>query len=313
MSSRAKGDVADRPLGPETADIYREMWAAFSTFCLEKGIDPGKLRPQDLTEFFLHRERSRAPAPGAGRALNMRYARRFLTLIDRVLRHAAATRNQQPNLAAFELLQQPHFKHAEAAERDPLPDYLGDELVEQLITFLKHRFEENRQKALYWKELRDLTAVALMLGAGLAPGDVRHLRTAGVLTNGEGLPWKLSVPGNGNAPGRETPLAEWAGEMLAEWMRERERQGFLGDYVLPSTSSGKQWSHTRCFESSKAVIQAAEIGEGGGGLFRLRHTFAMRQLAAGHAEADIARWLGLLDVTGMNRYKRLLIAPVAVK
>jgi integrase len=153
--------------------------------------------------------------------------------------------------------------------------------------------------------------VALMLGAGLSPGDVRHLKLEGVITAGgrkAGVPWKLAVEGNGNSPARETPIADWAGRQLAFWLRVRAEQGIPGNYVFPATMKGTQWSHSRCFESSRDVLESARLGEDAGGLYKLRHTFALRQLRKGKSEEDVARWLGLLDINGMVRYRRIVLS-----
>jgi integrase len=320
--SRAKVSPGERPMGAETADIYREMWAAFATFCIERDLHYDRLRADDLSTFFQYRQKARVHTGLRERELNARYARRFLTLIDRVLKHAAQEHGCQPNHAAAELLEETGYKHAEAVERDPLPEYLRPGQAEQLIRFCGDCQKKMMEQGMVWKELRDIAAIALMLGAGLAPGDVRSLRTDGVIrqrdentanTKDSDRPWKLSVPGNGNSPARETPIAPWAADLLKVWLEERQRQRLAGDYVFPSTASGKQWSQSRCFESCKAALEKAGIGEAPGGLFRLRHTFVLRQLADGHAETDIARWLGLLDITGMNRYKRIVTNEVTLR
>jgi site-specific recombinase XerD len=313
VDSRAKAGIGDRPLGPETADIYREMWSAFAIFCIEHSLRYDQLRSTDLIRFFEQRQKARAASGASPHDLNARYARRFLTLIDRVLRHAAHQHGSQPNLAAAELLERPEYKHAEAADRDPLPEYLLPKQSEDLIRFLEIQLQRIESEPMHWKEMRDCTAVALMLGAGLAPGDVRALRTSGVMTKEDGLPWKLSVPGNGNSPARETPIAVWSATLLRTWMEEHRRQRLAGDYVFPATASGKQWSQSRCFESCKAVLKKAGIDDVPGGLFKLRHTFVLRQLEEGHPETEIARWLGLLDISGMNRYKRIVSSEVALR
>jgi site-specific recombinase XerD len=311
--SRANTGVTDRPLGPVTADIYREMWSAFSTFCIEHRLQYDQLRSIDLSRFFEQRQKARAASGEYPNELNARYARRFLTLIDRVLRHAAEQQGCQPNIAAAELLEQPEYKHAEAADRDPLPEYLSPEQSEDLIRYLRNQYQLIGTESVHWKEARDCAAVGLMLGAGLAPGDVRSLRINGIFMKEDGEPWKLSVPGNGNSPARETPVAGWAGSLLRTWMEEHRKQRLAGDYVFPATMSGKQWSQSRCFESCKAVLERAGVDDVPGGLFKLRHTFVLRQLEEGHVEADIARWLGLLDISGMNRYKRIVRNEVTLR
>lgn len=306
-----------RKLGAATADIYREMWQAFTEFCVSRDVRLEALSIAVLEAFLSARAGVRVedPASTVYHPLSARYTRRFLTLIDKVVRHQAKRQGTVPNIAAYELLQRPEFRYAEAADKDPLPEYLNEEEANSLIAYVTSSKDRETGREIHWKILRDHTAVAVMLGGGLAPGDVRALRVGGVIAEGGrkgGVPCKLSVPGNGNSPARETPLAEWAGKQLAFWIDVRTSEGIAGDFVFPSTLSGKQWSHTRCYESCKEVLAQAGMAEGMGGLFILRHTFALRQLANGREETEVARWLGLLDISGMARYRRIVHSTAEV-
>lgn len=326
----------DGPLSEASAAIYRDMWGALSAFCIARGIALGALDPDDLEQFLASRAAS-APAavpPSArrtrsrvgsvppttlprrplrlhGRELSDRYAWRLLWLTDQVLQHAASTGGTQPNSAAAQLLATPRFRAAMAADREPAPEYLQEREAQALIAFLTAlRRDDATARAVSWKSVRDRTAVALMLGAGLAPGDVRALTLDGVITAGStqpGLPWKLALPGNGNSPGRETPVASWAARLLALWLEIRTEQGIAGEQVFPATATGKPWAHPSCYQSCKAVLMDAGFPEDdAGGLFKLRHTFALRQLSRGKSETEVARWLGLQDETAMARYRRLV-------
>jgi site-specific recombinase XerD len=307
-------DRAEKALREETVAVYREMWHAFAGYCGERKLLLQEIQVEELELFLRLRgagEEGRKPrVTTKGEDLSPRYARRFLTLIDRVTRFAARQADVNANCAAHELLQRPYYRFADAADKDPLPEYLPDSDAKRLIAYVTQiRGSDSAPEPLSWKEIRDRTAVAVMLGGGLAPGDVRALQLNGVITSGgrkATIPWKLEVPGNGNSPARETPLAEWAGRQLHYWLTVRTEQGIPGDVVFPSTSSGRAWSHTRCFESCKAVMVAAGLPTDSGGLFKLRHTFALRQLAKGKSEVDVGRWLGLLDLNGMARYRRIV-------
>jgi site-specific recombinase XerD len=107
----------------------------------------------------------------------------------------------------------------------------------------------------------------------------------------------------------ETRVA-WAGRQLAFWLAVRSQQQIVGNLVFPSTRAGKAWSDTACYRACKAVLAAAGMAPDAGGVFKLRHTFALRQLAKGKSEAEVARWLGLLDVSGMVRYRRIVPGQV---
>ncbi|RZI40335.1 integrase [Herbaspirillum sp. HC18] len=311
---------AHRPLREDSAEVYRDMWHAFAPYCAERGLNLHALAEEDLQIFLTTRGTSAAGphmrATGKQADLTPRYARRFLSLIDWVTSHQAKEEGVTANPAARTLLQRAEYKYANAAEKDPAPEYLSDVQSKRLIAYVtqlpgRHAASE----PLTWKAVRDRTAVAMMLGAGLTPGDVRAVQLPGVLVVGgrkAGVPWALALPGNGNFPARETPLASWAGRQLAYWLAVRTEQNIGGTFVFPSTRDGKQWSDTRCFLSCREVLAAAGIASDAGGLFKLRHTFALRQLSHGKSEADVAKWLGLLDSNGMLRYRRILTSPIDV-
>ena len=160
-----------------------------------------------------------------------------------------------------------------------------------------------------WKTVRDRTAVALMLGAGLAPGDVRSLQMDGVITAAAGAPayrgnWRSQA--TGNSPARETPIADWAGRQLAFWLRIRAQQGMPGNYVFPIDDEWHAVVAHALLRSQPRRARCSPAGQDSGGLFKLRHTFALRQLRKGKSEEDVARWLGLLDVSSMTRYRRIV-------
>jgi site-specific recombinase XerD len=308
--SRTKNE---RALSAESVNVYREMWQAFAKFCAERNLHLRDMTVPDLETFLTIR--GTGPDPGQPRQttrggyLSERYANRYLVLVQKVTQFQARLDGEESNRAASLLRERPEYRYAEAADKDPPPEYLDEMQARVLIAYLTRAPQPDSTEKMTWKTVRDRTAVALMLGAGLAPGDVRSLQMDGVITVGgrrAGIPWKLALAGNGNSPARETPIADWAGRQLAFWLRIRAQQGMPGNYVFPSTMNGTQWSHTRCFEASRDVLDAARLGEDSGGLFKLRHTFALRQLRKGKSEEDVARWLGLLDVSSMTRYRRIV-------
>ena len=110
------------------------------------------------------------------------------------------------------------------------------------------------------------------------------------------VPWKPRVAGNGNSPARETPVAPWAGQLLRYWLDVRVEHGVPRVMAFPSTkSTGKPWGKVARYNAAKEVLQAAGVDDIEGGSFRLRHTFALRQLRRGKAADEVARWLGVSD------------------
>ena len=112
---------------------------------------------------------------------------------------------------------------------------------------------------------------------------------------------------------RETPVAPWAGQLLRYWLDVRAEQGVPGSMVFPATkSTGKPWGKVAQYNAAKEVLQAAGVDDVEGGSFRLRHTFALRQLRRGKAADEVARWLGVSDPAVMARYQRVISSPVDV-
>ena len=63
------------------------------------------------------------------------------------------------------------------------------------------------------------------------------------------------------------------------------------------------------YTAAKAVLAAAGVPEAEGGSFKLRHTFALRQLRRGTSADLVAQWMGLADANALARYRRVLLAP----
>ena len=295
-----------------SAEVYEHMWSALAAWAVGKGIRIADLGAADLQAYLDSR--------GGADDLSVRYAWRLLRLVDRVLSMAAAGSKGAPppsRHAAAELMAaRPDIRYANSPDADPLLEFLPASEARKLVTYLSAVRPGKATEGQPWQEVRNRASVALMLGAGLTPGEVRALTLPDVVIDGGRLkhvPWKLRVDGNGNAPARETPLAPWAGQLLRHWLGVRTAQGIPGAMLFPSTkSSGKPWGKVAQYNAAKEVIQASGIAAVDGGSFRLRHTFALRQLRRGTAPEEVARWLGVSDPAVMARYLREIVAPVDV-
>ena len=166
-----------------------------------------------------------------------------------------------------------------------------------------------------WQARRNRCAVALQLGAGLGPGELRALRLADVqagdspdATWASARPWQLRVAASGSAPAHQVPLAAWAAELLKQWLQLRQVEALGGDWLLPSTRSGKPWGKVAQYGAARRVLDEAGLGQRGGGSFLLRHSFALRQLHHGVDEAQLSHWLGVVDPGVMARYRSVLAA-----
>ena len=107
-------------------------------------------------------------------------------------------------------------------------------------------------------------------------------------------------------------MSTWAGRLLRTWLDTRQALEIDGSALFPATRSGRPWSKVAQYAAAKAVLEAAGVPDTEGGSFKLRHTFALRQLRRGTAPEQVAQWLGLSDATALARYRKLLVAPVDV-
>lgn len=320
-SWRAASIAADRLQRESTLQVYEDMWSAFTAWCVAQSpqVRLESLTEQDLQRFHQSREEARQGE------LTARYAFRLFSLIDSVLARHALDRRLPKNEAAVEYIRRSDdIRRANVGER-PALDYLDAEQARRLVTYLAEvrAGAAGPRQVRTWQELRNITAVALHLGAGLTPGDVRELPLhAPVVAGGrfKDVPWKLKVPGNGNRPPRETPVAPWAGRLLAYWLSVRAdarlpvipvpggKGGSQGPYLLPGRH-GRQWGKMAHYEAVTNVLTAAGIDEPDarcGGAFRLRHTFALRQLRRRRSAEDVARWMGIANPEEMQRYRKVL-------
>lgn len=306
---------------PGSEKVYRDMWGAFTQWCLGQSpaVTLASLDLRDLQAF----QAARFGRKSSDLSLSPRHALKFVRLIDRVLRHHGAQLDTAPNTAASDWLEaHPDIRFAEAAHADPLPEFLSVREAKHLITFLSNArprpglsgSRRDSHAAFNWQELRNRTAVALQLGGGLTPGDVRALTMDAPVSRGNRVrdrPWKVTVPSDGTSPARETPIAPWAGELLQHWLVVRTEARIQGEFLFPSTRSGKPWGKESQYKCARAVLEDAGVDSSEGGSFRLRHTFALRQLRRGFEPEAVARWLGV-EPAVMERYQRVVAAPVDV-
>ncbi len=300
----------NRGLSEPTEAVQRAMWSAFGTWCIRNNINAAKLTAVDLGKYLRSREGS-VPAS----ELTPRYAWRLVNLIDRVLNFAVSRQGRAPNRAAGELFESDsELKHANAESMEPLPDYLSDSQDQALVAFLEASVPKDSIPSALWQTIRNRTGVALQRGAGLTPLEIRMLKVSSVfmdLDTTQG-PWKVRAPTTGSVQAHDAPVARWARPLLTYWMQLRSDLGIPGDWLLPSTKSGKPWGKTAQFDSVADVFESAGLSGLKGGSYRLRHTFAVRQLARPECtEEKVAEWMGI-DAKEMSRYRGILMTPVDV-
>ncbi len=308
-----------RSLSDDTEAVQRAMWTAFRAWCDRQNIDPVTLDTAELESYL----RSREGAVSASE-LTPRYTWRLVKLIGRVINHSAAVQGRAPNRATSRFLDSnPDIKHANTEKKDPVPEFLSDSQDRTLVSFLESSVPALGQSSAdsdsaardgLWQVIRNRTGVALQRGAGLTPLELRMLRVDSVFVDPDPAkgPWKVRAPATGSVQSHDAPVARWARPLLTYWIQLRAELGIPCDWLLPSTRSGKPWGKTAHFDSVADVFESAGLKGLKGGSYRLRHTFAMRQLSRPqNTEATVAAWMGI-EEGEMKRYRGVMMAPVEV-
>lgn len=295
--------------------VYQDMWNAFTRWYIEEKRTTTftDLSRADLLSYIDHRGSLRK-SDSKGLPLSPRYVHRLLDLVDRLLAYEAQLTDHEPSdVARRLLLSRKAWREAFKGEAD-LPDYLNPGEAKKLILFLVASCPRDAGESGHedWRSLRVKASLALMLAAGVTPGEIRELSTTALVSGGDrrnDLVWKVRIPAMGSSRAREVPVPIWSGRLLAHWMRVRSREGLAGPYLFPSTRTGKQWSKTIQYTSTRQMLEEAgwSAEDAKGGNFKLRHTFALRHLSKGESEEQVAQWLGISDLTKMARYKKVLM------
>ena len=250
-TSPAKGQ---RALREDSADVYRDMWVVFADWCVRHACDLPTVDEHDLEAFL--------GSLGGARDVTLRYAKRMLQLIGRIDQADAASTGREPNPGIAALKARPRYRYGDGAADEPLPEFLTAGETRTLIDYVTARQSAPGAAEVWsWQEVRNRTAVAIQLGAGITPGEARTLTLGQIVVEGG---YRRRAVGalasrQRQLPARQTPLSAWAGRQLAFWVRVRGQQGIPGEMVFPATRSGKEWSKASSINGFRAVLQGAGI------------------------------------------------------
>lgn len=291
---------------PASLAVYTHMWQSFATWLQAQRIGLPDLNVAQLSRFLDERSRESELSP--------RHAWRLVRLIDRVIQFEAMRLAYPPSNACAELLaRRPDIQYANASQQDGLPEALSAHEAATLLRWLSPgEPATDARSSAAWKEVRIRAAIGLQLGAGLTPGEIRALELRHVQRAAAGLavpqrPAALTLPAHGNSPAHTVQLNGWPARLLDEWLTLRGELEFPGSMVFPSTrSAGAAWGKVAHYEAVRKALAAAGLGQTDGGSYRLRHTYALRQLRRGVTPAELSRRLGVTDPDVMDRYQRLL-------
>lgn len=274
-------------------EVYASVWRALALWSCGRGLAPQSLRASDLAAFLA----DRASAHG----LTPRHAWRITRLVERVLLIYHQELGLPPSSAVGQLLEQrPDIRYANASRFDELPEAMPPREAARLAHYLAQPFQQGEP----WQAQRNRAAVALHLGAGLTPAELRALRLRDVLLQGTAA--AVQLPAAGGQPARRLPLPPWARRAQSCWQQLRAELGIPGEQYLPSTrSTGKPWGKVSHHEGVKSVLQAAGLDPAQWSAYGLRHSFALHALHRHTPPAQLGQWLGVTEPDVLERYQRI--------
>jgi integrase len=315
-------------------EIYRAIWGAFERD-LPAGTSVLGITSEMVASYLaagaskLHAgenmESSETPKE-KGDGLSIRYQARVASLIEKIMaHHAKVTGIEIEGDSAVRQLMRRTPALANALKRETREEPKLDVLTDEEHTRLKTRLIEDGladasgDVPFKWSAARDRTSMALQLGAGLSPSDVRELTMGEGASRGLDPIWSIGsrflyVPKNGKLFKRHTLVDAWAATLMDQWinsLRDRETLSRVA-FVFPgetlqregSLKQPGQWSKPGQHKQTSKFMAAMDIG---GSSFKLRHSWAMRKLKDGSGENEVARWLGVMgDGEVMKRYREEL-------
>nr|WP_256489955.1 site-specific integrase [Ideonella oryzae] len=273
-------------------EVYASVWRALAQWACARLLAPHELHAGDLAAFLAERE--------ASHGLTRRHAWRITRLVERVLLIYHQELGLPASQAVTQLLEQrPDIRYANASRFDELPDALSAHDAALLARHVARPTAPGEP----WQDTRNRAAVALHLGAGLTPAEVRALRTKDLPLI---TPLAVHLAGVGAQPARHVPLPAWAGRSLHQWRDLRATLGIPGDQWLPSTrSSGKPWGKVSHHEGVKSVLAQAGLDAQRWSAYSLRHSFALHALHRRVPPPQIGQWLGVTEPDVLERYQRI--------
>lgn len=285
---------------------YASMWGRFCTWLAQPGAGR-PLRIDEVSEIDIERFlaqlrggrlRDRAPAQST--------IRRYLFLLHRTFEHLTLLEVVDANPCA----ELPQLKRHQASAR-PARALLLPAQEERFIAWSLARPERR------WDHCRNRALRLLFLASGITVGEARALRVRDVLIAADGMD-AVSVAAHGNTAARSAPIAAFAVEAVANWLRVRAMLRAPGEQLFntktmrpsadPGEDSGLPAPASLSAEEIYDIV-AAGLRECGyvarrAGPATLRNAFMARQIRNGVTLERIRDWVGLRTVEPLRLLQR---------
>jgi integrase len=292
-----------QPLMPSSIASYRARAGLMAKFFSERRVDLIEVKETDI-EALLESLGSASPQRA-----------RYLTLLESLNIFAAAELGVAANHAAARVRHSQAYATQLKRNNKRSPKILSPDAKRVFVKWFSQQLSEGS-----WQVVRNRALFALQLGAGLKPGEALSLPLSalGYDTDEHAKryePWKISVPGTGLYPARDTPIAKYAISALAAWLKMGRNLGVLhaqGELIFVSARDGEALDASVMQRHWEATL--ADLGLSGYTLHALRNTWAASNLAQlPESEHDEIRlYLGLTRSDSIAPLKRLLTRKVHI-
>lgn len=285
-----------RAMMPSSIASYRTRARRIARFLGEQ-----ETKLKDVTLGLLEQLVDTLPPASPNRA-------RYLDLVDELLGLVAKQTGTEHNRIANTCRYQGRYATALKRNNNPNPKVLSPSAKQTFVTWFQKPMVGDAL------ELRDRVLCAVMLGAGLKTTEALTLKVGALHFDTDAdrkryKAWKITVPGSGNYPPRDTPLAEYAQYCLSEWMRIGKSMGLLWDddaFLFPNERDGGPMDKSRFHHRWKDIL--GQLGLVGYSPHALRNTWAVSNLAQlPEAQQDKIRvFLGLTRKESMEPLMRVM-------
>ena len=225
--------------------------------------------------------------------------RRYVQLLAETYDYFASTglRRGNPMIALL-----PIYGKPEAA---PIISYLTAGQEQALIKLIAD------MPKVAWKEERDATILAVLLGSGLALSELVALKIRDVHV--DDYEPGIEVAATGLTHAHVAPIAPFAVAHVTHWLSRRQLEPIPGDVLFPGAATGKNYAGSRIYDLVSKALTIIESNGQHRGPATLRNTFARRQLFHGADSVQVQQWMGLATDRTIVKLLRTLPGSVTSK